>query len=562
MMHILPYFIAILFMTLIPSIWREHYRKTHFYYYQIIKLFVGCLYIFFVTYFKLIDLTYSGLFVTFVPLILVSFLIDIGIFSRKRTKPITYLTGFIVIFLLAYTGFRFIYPLTLAHPKYNMANAQVTNEKEEPVDIQHIPVVPKKYARYKSEKLLGSVSNYSYYELGDSSIQKIDKKLYWVTPIEFKGFFRWMKAGTVPGYIKMNAEDENAEPQFIKEKMDIVPSAYFNHHLDRVVRAKYPHLILYGDSFEPDDNGKSYYVVSYGHYTKFRQIRSVDGVIVVDPTNGKMKRYSMSNVPSFIDQVIPDSIAEERNEWFGKYKHGFFNSLIGKKDVHEPTKWKGQDEVTAVFNRKGQMQWFTDHTINNTNSGSMVGYTLMDARSGQLTYYTKANGIINGGAAINVVNKTFKREGYKAVGPTLYNIYGQYSWVVPVLDDNGVFRNLAVVNAENEKMMGYSDNKRDTFNNYKNKLSLNMEDNAVPSDMANTKTLEGKVIRVYKAFENNRTITQFMIKGQTQIFTVTSTKFPYSVFLEPGESVRIQYVDNQQDTATVMQFANLSQKNE
>ncbi|WKB36812.1 hypothetical protein QS257_07915 [Terrilactibacillus sp. S3-3] len=86
------------------------------------------------------------------------------------------------------------------------AKTTVVSKAELSMDEQHIPVVPEKYARYKSEKVLGELAHVSYYELGHTSLQKIDGHLYWVTPVEYTGFFKWMKSREVPGYIKVNGK--------------------------------------------------------------------------------------------------------------------------------------------------------------------------------------------------------------------------------------------------------------------------------------------------------------------------------------------------------------------
>src|SRR5699024_9569875 len=100
--------------------------------------------------------------------------------------------------------------------------------------------------------------------------------------------------------------------------------------------------------------------------------------------------------PGFVDQIIPDDVAEERNAWFGKYKHGLFNSWFGKEDVREVTNWEGYDPITGVFDEDNTLNWFTDFTRPDKDSGSMVGYSMMDTRTGEITYYNGANGNING----------------------------------------------------------------------------------------------------------------------------------------------------------------------
>ncbi|WEG11820.1 hypothetical protein PU629_17015 [Pullulanibacillus sp. KACC 23026] len=551
------YLLAFLFLSPFPSAWAAYRTEPIFIAYQTVRWILGIIYLYLVSYVFLIDLTAGGIISAFLPMFLIGVIIDGFVLRRWVVEAWRGIIGGAIL-LIGYGGFLCIYQTTLASDKYKMANAVRSNTVAAPININHIPVVPEAYARYKSEKLLGHIPNYAYYQLGDSTIQTINNQLYWVTPIEYTGYVAFTKAGVIPGYIKMSAEDENAEPSFIKAPMTIVPSAYFSQKLQRQIRRTFPHLILLGTSFEPDDQGRPFYVVSIGHYTHYRSVPQVDGILLFDPKTGLIKRYGIHQLPTFVDQVIPKSIAIERNKWFGKFRYGWLNSLIGRNDVHEPTQKDENNEVIAIFDQKLQMNWFTDHTIN-ADSGSMVGYTLMDARTGKLTFYTKANGLINSRAALNSVNKMFKIQGFKGTSPVLYNLYGQYSWVVPVVDGNGVFRDLAIANAQNEKMVGYNESKHVAFDDYKTKLALSLADTAAPSQITDQTKLSGTVTHVFKAMDPNHLVTvEFMLSGSHHIFTVSSATDPYAPFIETGHRLTISYIETNQVRASALSITDSS----
>ena len=52
---------------------------------------------------------------------------------------------------------------------------------------------------------------------------------------------------------------------------------------------------------------------------------------------GEIEDYEKDKVPSWVDQIYTTEIAEEYNTYYGKYKNGFLNSIIGKKEVQVPT---------------------------------------------------------------------------------------------------------------------------------------------------------------------------------------------------------------------------------
>ncbi|PKR85455.1 hypothetical protein [Heyndrickxia camelliae] len=545
------YWLAILALTWNPFIWKMNYKQKLFISFQIIRLLLGIVIIFCVSYFGLVDHTFQA-FISYGLYILGFFLLLDIVYGQAKKARITPVIG--AAFIIGGLYFSFMYPLTITNDKYEFVKAKVktVSKIDASIDEKHIPVVPEKYARYRSEKLIGELKHSSYYDLGDSTIQKMDGHLYWVTPIEYTGFFKYMKGEKVPGYIKMSAEDERAEAKLVKTKMTYVPSAYFSKNVKRHVRNLHKDKILLDVSFEPDDQDRPYYVIPYGEYRKFRNIIDVQGIYLVDPVTGKTKEYTLANLPDFIDHAIPTSVAEDWNEWYGKYVHGFWNSHFSQEDVMVPTQWKGVDEVNGVFNDDLQLHWFTDFTRPKSGSGSMVSYSILNARTGKFTFYTEGNGLLNGKSAMNVAEKTFRANKYDAGTPILYSIYGQFTWVVPLMDSNHVLREMMLINAKDEKVYSAEDSKRALFDNYKYAIATKLgNDVATPTDQALLKPLKGTVSHVYKAETAQGTTVKFMVAGSDKIFVVQSNDFPYSIFLEKGSVVEFKYIDTNETIASI-----------
>lgn len=527
---------------------------------QLIRYLLGLLYSFFVFYVVLIDQTPAAYLTWFVWVVGVGLIVDFLLFVDI---PFTFLGGVLGgVILLAFIYMKTVYPFAIAKDKYEFTQAEISEQSLEPMNEEHLPVVPKKYALYKTEKLLGKVENYFYYDLGDPTIQKIDGSLFWVTPVEYQDFFKWRQSEYTPGYIRVSAEDHRAEARFVEAKMKVVPSAYFSDNLFRQVRLQYPDLLLVDASFEPDESGKPYYAVSYGRFEKFRAVQDIQGVILVDPASGEMKQYPLDRVPAFVDQIFPADVAWERNRWFGLYKHGFWNSIFGMRDVHRPTEWEGLFDIVAAFDKDNvAMHWITDHTRDEEESGSMVGYTMFNSRTGKLTYYTGANGMLNGRAATQVVEKTFREKQWRGANPILYNIYGEYTWLVPTLDSNGVLRQIVFVNARDEKVVGYGKSKQEALNQYQYAVTSDLQpDTDVATDRADIETISGKVESVHKTDRQDDVLIQFILEGEEPIFSVRSSQSPYTIFLEPGHRVKIEYINTGETAVAVKNLKNLTLK--
>ncbi|MFA9558575.1 hypothetical protein ACERII_14805 [Evansella sp. AB-rgal1] len=540
--------LALLFLPLQIQWWKMSFFRK----WLVPRYVLGFLYGMALFYIGLLDQTINAIITYYLPIIGIGLIADNSlVFSFKKTfrkQSAVTGAGAGVVLLAGFFIFWAIQPLFLADVKYNIAGGEeVTVEELSPVSEQNIPVVPLNFARYRSDVLMGQLDNPAFYNLGQTRIQRMDGSLYWVTPIEYDGFFRWMRSDAAPGYIIVSAENARAEPELVLHDMTYVPSAFFHENLERHVRLAYPDVLMLDTTFEVDSDGNPYYIISYGHYTEFRRIADVDGIVIVDPATGEMEQYDKEDAPEWVNRIYPPHIADERNEWFGVYKHGLINRYIGREGLTQPTSWGVEDSVTAVIDRDLNQNWFTDHMRlvgEGQNSNSMVGFTMFDSRTGELRYFRDASGMLNGRTAMNLAERTFVRDDYVAGAPTLYNIYGQYTWVVPLMDRNAVLRQIMLVNASSESVYGYGDTKREAFGAYQLALSSRGDDNVVPGELTDLVEITGTVERVYKWDREDNVTVRILLEGSNRIFTVNASSFPRSVFIEPGDEITISFMDS------------------
>ena len=215
-----------------------------------------------------------------------------------------------------------------------------------------------------------------------------------------------------------------------------------------MVRQAEPNLIFKGKpKFEVDDKGKPYYTMTYGEFISGRSGFEVEGVVVVDAQTGEVKRYDKGKAPKFVDGVLNHETASTLNTYFGKYIHGFWNTKFSQTDMKIPTEWGTKEGVTPIFGKDGTLYYFTDFTSPKEGVDSALGYSLVDARTGKLYYYNgkEVKGIMDGSAATEVVDNSFKREKWHGTMPVIYNVYGKPAWIIPVVDDGGLVRAHTVV---------------------------------------------------------------------------------------------------------------------
>lgn len=452
--------------------------------------------------------------------------------------------GFLFLASLVVAGYVLSAPLWNASKKYQ--SAEMKEEVEiKPFDETQTPAsVPPKFVRNKMKKAFGQVPNTSYYELGRLQIQKVNGEYVYIAPVEFSGFFKWMNGGTTPGYFTMSATDSADNPKFVAQEMKYVPSAYLNANLERHMRLQHPFLIFYGDvQLEVDDDGKPYYIRSYGDFISARNGFDVQGLVLIDALSGKSQVVKLEDVPEFIDGAVSPETVSLQNSYYGNYVHGYWNSLFGKKDVKLPSDEGTESNVSPIFDEKGDMYYFTDFTSPKEGVDSMLGYSLTNARTGKATYYT---GNLNASymdsqGALQIIEKKFIEKKWSGEMPVLYNFYGEASWLTAVLDANGFLQNYFIVSAANPEISAYGATPKEALKLYKTALGRGSS-TVDGSSKAEEKNASGKVLRVYKERLGDFTVVSFLLNNGKN-YTVSAETEPLAIYLQEGDEVILTYGD-------------------
>jgi len=452
------------------------------------------------------------------------------------------LKGFVFLASILLLGYMLCAPFFNADEKYKSAKMDVKVEIE-PFDETQTPAsVPPRFAQNKMKKAFGQVPNTSYYELGNLQIQKVNGEYVYIAPVEFSGLWKWFNGKTTPGYFTMSATDSTDNPKFIKSEMTYVPSAFLNKNLERHIRLENPTLIFYGDpQLEVDDEGKPFYIRSYGEFISARNGFDAKGIVMVDPATGDSEVLTLDKVPEFIDGAVSPEAVSLQNSYYGNYIHGFWNSLFGKKDVKLPSDEGTEANVSPIFNENGEMYYFTDFTSPKEGVDSMLGYSLTNARTGESTYYTGnlEESYMDSQGALDIIEKKFIEKEWVGKMPILYNFYGEASWLAPVIDSNGFLQNYFIVSAANPEISAYGTTPNDALKQYKTALSRGggTVDGTSKSEEA---TIKGEVVRVYKERVGDYTEVTFLL-NTGQNFIVSSQNVPLAIYLQEGDHVAITY---------------------
>ena len=486
-------------------------------------------------YISKIDLQWT-IFIYALPVVaLVGAIFSVGL-EQKVKSVIVFVSIIAAVYLLSSPVFN-------ATDKYNSAE-MAEGVEIQPFDETKTPAsVPPQYVENKMKKAFAQVPNTSFYELGNLQIQKVNGEYVYIAPVEFSGFFKWFNGKTTPGYFTMSATDASANPKFIEREMTYVPSAFLNDNLERHMRLQFPTLIFYGEpQLEIDDDGKPYYIRSYGEFISARNGFDVKGIIMIDAETGETEKLALADVPAFIDGAVSPEAVSLQNSYFGNYVHGFWNSIFGKKDVKLPSDEGTEANVSPIFAEDGQMYYFTDFTSPKEGVDSMLGYSLTNARTGEATYYTGnlEESYMDSQGALEIIEKKFIEKEWQGEMPILYNFYGEASWLSAVLDSNGFLQNYFIVSAANPEISAYASTPNEALKLYKTALSRggSTVDGTSNAEEAN---IIGKVSRVYKERVNDFTIVSFLLETGEN-FIVSTESVPLAIYIEPGDTVSILYL--------------------
>lgn len=410
---------------------------------------------------------------------------------------------------------------------------------DETEQITDIALMDTASAKIFGNRKIGSLSDVvSQYEVEDAYTQiSVDKQPFKVSALKYASFFKWWnnKDKGIPGYVKINPVNSNAEYVELDKGMKYVPSAYFNYNLERHVQLKYPSKIINGYNFEVDDNGKPYYVCPTvtAKVGLFGGV-DVNGVIICDPTSGDCDYYRINNIPSWVDNVYNGHLLEKKYNWYGLLSDGFINSIIGQK---------GCKQTTDDFGYKiiGDDVWIYTGVTSVNGDQSNIGFVMMNQRTSEARYY-KVSGAEEH-SAMAAAEGEVQEKGYKASFPSLINVAGVPTYIMVLKDDGGLVKMYAMVNVSQYNMVATATSQSEVFSNYKKMLAKSGKGENIERDLK-TIDIELRDIRFINTDDGTMV---YLVSEDGKIFKQAFAENEHLVGLKTGDKLRIEYESSGND---------------
>lgn len=405
-------------------------------------------------------------------------------------------------------------------------------------------------------KDIGSVSQFTI--APENSQINYQGKPYRVVPLQYADIIKWLvntREG-FPGYVMVNMADESTNFVELKDG-SIRYSAYehFNKLLKRHLRFEFPTYLFADATFEVNDDGDPFWICARLDKTiGLFGGTDVIGIVLVDAVSGECIEYSMDQLKDdpnlqWIDRVYDSDLIVQQYNYYGKYQKGFWNSLLGQKDVIKTT--DGYNYIA-----KNDDVWMYTGVTSVTSDQSIIGFVLVNQRTKEADFYN-----VTGGTEYSAQQAAEGRVmdlGYTATFPLLLNIGGEPTYFLSLKDPkNQIVQQYALINVAN-----YNNNKMGVtgtdlskclasyIESLKDKgitVDINPDDVVTPGNNEDktpdtTKlTASGTIADIRTAVMGGESYYYIKLDSNEAYFAIAASKDEGVVILNRGDSVTVTY---------------------
>lgn len=418
------------------------------------------------------------------------------------------------------------------------------------IDISQLPVVDESLASLLADKKLGEKPSLgSQVTLGEPTIQKVNNKLVWAVPLLHSGFFKWISnLGGTPGYILVSATDPKDVTYVDKYPIKYQPNGYLLDNLKRHTRFSgglFTGLTDY--SFEIDDSGQPYWVVTTYKNLVGYSLPEADGVIIINATTGKSRRYSIPNTPKWVDRVQPVDFVMTQINNRGKYIHGIFN--FSNKDKYQTS------EGNAIVYNNGRCYLYTGLTSVGSDESS-TGIILVDMVT-KKPYRYQISGATEYAAQQSAEGKV-QNMHYKASFPLITNVDGRPTYFMTLKDAGGLIKQYAFVSVTDYTSVGTGDTIGDAISNFQSVVKNTSGSSSIHTG-DQEREFQGTVDRISSQVVEGNTVYSMILKEQPdKIFTAVSDISPELPLTRSGDKVEISYLKVNRKVINISKFDNLN----
>ena len=379
-----------------------------------------------------------------------------------------------------------------------------------------------------------------------------------VAPLQYANIIKWFTntRNGFPGYVVIDMANESTEFVETENGIKYSPAEHFNKLLKRHLRFEYPTFMFADATFEIDDNGVPYWICARLDKTigLFGGTDVIGAVVVrADSETGESAYYTIDEIKNsaelqWLDRIYDSDLLVEQYNFYGKYQNGFWNSILGQRDVIT---------TTANYNyiAKDDDVWMYTGVTSVTSDQSITGFVLVNQRTKEAVYYRVTGGTEY--SAQQAAQGRVKDLGYTATFPLLLNIGGEPTYFLSLKDDSNIVQQYALINVaqyNNNKMGATGTDLKKCLESYVAalkgsgiKVDIDTEAVVDPSTNNNDEPVEealtasGVIADIRTAVMGGESYYYIKLDSNEAYFSIAASKDETVVILNKGDSVTVSY---------------------
>lgn len=430
-------------------------------------------------------------------LTLLLFLIMFLYKDSEQSKKVKLALTLPFIVSLIYLGGNFIWGQAFidnGSAAYNQIGKVVDLNKNDFKKFEFSPkqtyVVNSTMAKNLADKVIGEGGTSSKYQIGSEALQNIkvngEDHLYWVFGLIYGNIFSQFQNGKVDKVIIVDANDPSKSAQLLSTNkagknfnITLLQGGFLQQNISRMIQIENPTKLITDFSFELDDDLNPHYIVTVYSYIRGFALTKVEGIIDVDlQHNNKQTYYDINRVPTWVDRVIPLTIAQEQITNHGEYVHGVFNfsnldkfmmslnatatqTSAGSTEVTNNATSVATSTSTASstastmvnpVNENVNYIFFKNHPYfitgltSKAGDAALQGFMLRSLHD-NTTYRIKTTGAIEAAAKQSAKGVT-QNFNYDPANPILVFAENKLQYLIPLRDTGGLIKKYALVEVE------------------------------------------------------------------------------------------------------------------
>lgn len=412
--------------------------------------------------------------------------------------------------------------------------------------VTDIALMDTESARIFGSRKIGSLSDVvSQYEVEPDYTQiAIQGKPWKVSGLKYASFFKWWnnRKNGIPGYVKV--DPTNSEAQYVKldQGMRYVPSGYFNYNLQRHVQLKYPTKIFDSYHFELDDEGNPYYICP----TKTARIglfdgMDINGAVICDPISGDCQYYDSKDIPSWADSVYSGNLLTQKYNWYGMLSDGFFNSIFEQKGCKQATDDFGYKIILDDV-------WIYTGVTSVNGDKSNIGFIMMNQRTSEARFYRVSGAEEH--SAMAAAEGEVQEKGYRASFPSLINVAGIPTYVMVLKDSGGLVKLYAMVNVEQYNIVATAATQGKVFENY-----LKLLKSQGNTEIDESRQKQGTItVTDIQYIDTDDGVIVYLKDNAHQVYKQAFKENESLIKITVGDQLRITYLEGMDGIHTLLDF--------